>query len=174
MQLRCTSVAYKWLALVVTVGWSLRLAWAIAPVVTGDYWKAIEAFIEFELGEAKGLSSEEEREIRDRIGAEMRGRLLAVLGWGLSGLLLSILSLRMNRPAIAIATSSVLFLAGWLLQPAFLNVGLIDGLTLKVRTISTASQLFTFAVFDVIMPTSFLTVLALLALFLLSSRFRRP
>jgi hypothetical protein len=160
MQLRSFPLTFRVVALIAATGWILRLVWAVSPLITGEYSKAIDAFYAAEANQAKELGRQVDPQLRQRIENEMRSSLTWVIVWIGAGLALAILSLRVRHAISMLAASATMYLLGWAVQPAFKSVGFIEGFRLKYQTITSIEDGLVFAAFDIALPVTFLFVLA--------------
>jgi len=141
-----------WSALAIVVfAWTCKLL-AVAARETG---LAAQALYFAELAsERREAAPSSPAPTVEAIATEVHKRTVRQLGWIGGGLMLCALA-ALSAPArlAAIAASSVLYVAGWMLLDGYFDVGLVEGLDLKLRLVrGDRARMFDFLVFDVALP----------------------
>lgn len=144
-----------WVALVlVVVAWTCRLIWLAAPTPDSAGRHAAEAVYLAELEQQHLAQPISEAPTIESIATEVHRRAVRLLSWiglGLGLCLVAALSARSR--ASAIVASGLVFLLGWIRLDAYVHVGLLQGLDLKLRLVQGhGMRLLQFIVVDAILP----------------------
>jgi hypothetical protein len=143
-----------WIALaLVSAAWGCRLLWVAAPALGGDGHLAAEALYLAELNQQR-LAAPAVAPTLEAIATEVHRRatrLLIWIGLGLALCLAAAFAAR-SRGAITVAAGLV-YLLGWIQLDAYAQVGLLQGLDLKLRLVQNdGERLLQFAVVDGVLP----------------------
>ena len=156
-----------WVALaLIAASWACRLAWITVPALDDAGKHAAEALYLAELEQQLHAVPVTVPTTIESIATEVHRRASRLLIWialGLGLCLMALLSPR-SRSSAAVA-SGLVFLVGWIELDAYAQVGLLQGLDLKLRLVQAdGMRLLRFAVVDAVLPLVVAGAVAAIAL----------